>query len=167
MAENKALDILKNAILLEKRGRSFYRKAAEQTENKAVKDFFEMMAEEEENHIRILSEQYVSYGKSGRFTALDYGDAGERDLASEILNDELKEKISASGFESAAISAAISMEDRAVKLYAERADETGDDEEKRLYQWLSNWERGHLNILLEMDKELTQKIWNDNQFWPF
>ncbi len=167
MSENKALDILKNAILLEKRGRSFYLKAAEQTENKAVKDFFGMMAEEEENHIKMLSDQYISYQKSGRFIALDYQDAGERDMASEILNSELKEKISSAGFESAAISAAIAMEDRAVKLYADRAEETENAEEKRLYQWLSVWERGHLNMLMEMDKELVQKVWNDNQFWPF
>ncbi len=167
MAENKALDILKNAILLEKRGRSFYRKAAEQTDNKAVKDFFGMMADEEENHIKMLSDQYISYQKNGRFAALDYEKAGERDMASEILNSELKEKISSAGFESAAISAAISMEDRAVKLYADRSGETEDAEEKRLYQWLSDWERGHLNLLMEMDKKLTEKIWNDSQFWPF
>ncbi len=167
MSENKALDILKNAILLEKRGLSFYLKTAEQTENAAVKDFFGMMADEEENHIKMLSDQYISYKKSGRFTSLDYQEAGERNMASEILNRELKEKISSAGFESAAISAAISMEDRAVKLYADRAEETEDADEKRLYQWLSDWERGHLNMLMEMDKELIQKVWNDNQFWPF
>ena len=59
------------------------------------------------------------------------------------------------------------MEERAIKLYAERARETQDPEEKKLYEWLSEWENGHLNILMDMDKELTEKIWNDNQFWPF
>ena len=59
------------------------------------------------------------------------------------------------------------MEERAVKLYAERAETAEDVEEKRMYQWLAEWERGHLNMLLEMDRELTKKIWNDNQFWPF
>ena len=38
-----ALDILKEAILLEWRGRAFYRKVADQTQNEAVREFFETM----------------------------------------------------------------------------------------------------------------------------
>lgn len=56
MTEDKSLDILKQAILLEKRGKSFYQSSAEQAENQAVKDFFEAMADEETHHIKILSE---------------------------------------------------------------------------------------------------------------
>jgi rubrerythrin len=61
----------------------------------------------------------------------------------------------------------MAMEERAVKLYGERAAETQDPEERKLYQWLSDWENGHLKILMDMDRELTEKIWHDNQFWPF
>jgi rubrerythrin len=61
----------------------------------------------------------------------------------------------------------MAMEERAIKLYADRAAETRDPEEQKLYRWLSGWENGHLKILMEMDRELTEKIWHDNQFWPF
>ncbi|MEE4358704.1 MAG: ferritin family protein [Desulfococcaceae bacterium] len=167
MKENDALKILKNAILLERRGQAFYRKVAEQTDSSAVKDFFNMMAEEEENHIRILSEQFVNYKEKGMFKPGNYIDRISQDTASEILHRELQEKIAAAGFESAAIGAAIAMEERAVAIY-ERQAETGEDrEEKKLYSWLADWEKSHLNILLEMDRELTGKIWNDNRFWPF
>ena len=38
MEKNNTLEILKQAILLEKRGKVFYRKVAENTENKALRD---------------------------------------------------------------------------------------------------------------------------------
>ena len=47
MTEPTAEDILKSAILLEKRGRAFYTKVAKQTEHEGVREFFEMMADEE------------------------------------------------------------------------------------------------------------------------
>ena len=83
------------------------------------------------------------------------------------MNQKIKEKISAAGFEAAAISAAISMEKQAVKLYTESAQTTSDPEAKALYEWLSRWEREHLSLLLDIDKSLREKIWFDNQFWPF
>ena len=73
----------------------------------------------------------------------------------------------AAGFEAAAIAAAISMEERAIKLYSQSAKASADPEAKALYQWLSSWEREHLNALLDIDKALMEKIWFDNKFWPF
>ncbi len=79
----------------------------------------------------------------------------------------MKEKISSAGFEAAAISAAIDFEKRAIDVYARQAEATADPNEKALYKWLSDWEKGHLKVLSDMDNQLKEKIWNDNQFWPF
>ncbi len=49
----EALEILKQAILLETRGKAFYQTAADQAQNKAVKDFFGTMAGEETIHIKM------------------------------------------------------------------------------------------------------------------
>ncbi|WP_373501927.1 ferritin family protein [Desulfococcus sp.] len=166
MQENRAIEILKSAMLLEMRGKSFYRSAAAQSSNPAIKQFFEIMAEEEDYHIKILSDQYKAFRESGKFKDAAYSKA-TANVASAVLNDALKEKIQSAGFESAAIQAAMAMEERAIKLYAERAGETDEPEERKLYEWLSDWENGHLTILMDMDRELTEKIWNDNQFWPF
>jgi rubrerythrin len=84
-----------------------------------------------------------------------------------VLSDGLKQRISASGFESAAISAAMGMEERAIKLYSQRANTATDIEEKALYQWLAEWETNHLELLAKIDKEVTESLWNDNSFWPF
>jgi rubrerythrin len=79
----------------------------------------------------------------------------------------MKSKISSAGFEAAAISAAIDFEKRAVEVYSRQADISNDPNERDLYRWLAEWEGGHLKILSDMDNELKEKIWNDNQFWPF
>ncbi len=167
MEENSTLEILKQAILLEKRGKTFYRNVAEKTENRAVRDVFEMMAAEEQQHINTLSEQFKAYRKEKKFIPISHKDSESSSVASNVLTEEIKEKISAAGFEAAAISAAISMEERAVKLYSESSENTSDPEAKSLFEWLTRWEREHLSLLLDIDKALKEKIWFDNQFWPF
>lgn len=167
MTESKTLEILKQAILLEQRGKAFYQKVAEQAESSAVKSFFERMAEEEETHIRILSDQFKSYAKNGSFQPGTFDKNESSQIASQILDREIKDKISAASFEAAAIGAAISMEKKAVDLYSERSDSAADPEEKGLYKWLSNWEQSHLSMLLDIDKALLEKVWSDNHFWPF
>jgi len=162
-----ALDILKEAILLERRGRAFYQKVADQTQNEAVREFFETMVAEENHHMHILTEQLQCYQSNQTFAALDAGDAQSHPLPDLVLSEEVKKQIASADFEAAAISVAMLMEERAVKLYGDRAAATGDEQEKTLYQWLTDWEKGHLTFLSDLDRTLKESIWNDNQFWPF
>jgi len=167
MNESKTLEILKQAILLERRGKAFYLNVAEQTKNDAVQSFFKFMADEEETHIGILENQFKAYMKDGAFKPDSYNENETSGIASQIFEEEIKNKISATSYEAAAIGAAISMEQRAVKVYKERSENATDPEEKKLYEWLLSWENSHLNMLLDIDKALIQKIWFDNHFWPF
>jgi rubrerythrin len=166
MPETDTLDILKSAILLEIRGKDFYQKAADSTENELVKDFFQNMVDDENNHIQILSEQYKAYQAEGKFTDWLESETSES-VADKVLSDDLKKRIRESGFESAAISAAMGMEERAIKLYSKRAKEATNTKEKELYQWLADWETSHLESLATIEKAVTEAIWNDNSFWPF
>jgi rubrerythrin len=167
MNEDKAIEILKSAILLEKRGQAFYSKIAQQTSGNAVKAFFEMMADEEVKHVEILTEQFKAYRQNQKFVAGDYREDHSGSISSNVLTKELKKEISAADYEAAAISAAMAMEKNAIKLYSDRASETADPNEKALYKWLAEWEMQHLNFLAEIDKELTEQVWHDNNFWPF
>jgi rubrerythrin len=167
METQKALEILKMAILMEKRGYSFYAKVAEQTQDEDIRHIFLTMAEEETKHVKFLSEQYINYEKEHTFRKVDLPDLADEGFATLILTEEMKNKISSAGFEAAAISAAIDFEKRAIDVYAKQAELSVDPNEKALYSWLSDWEKGHLKILSDMDNQLKEKIWNDNQFWPF
>ena len=163
---DKAIDVLKTAILLERRGKAFYTQAARQSESKSAKQIFEMMAEEEDAHIDFLTRQFNNYNEHHEFLKTE--PAPEEDEAViEILTEKIKKEINAAGFEAAAISAAIDFENRAIDVYSSRAKEATDPNEKEMYQMLADWEKGHHHLLHRLNEDLKEQVWNDNNFWPF
>ena len=166
MPGTNTIDILKSAILLEKRGRSFYGQVAAQASHAEVKRFFELMADEEADHIRILTEQFQSYQDTKHFAPLAApGDTAG--IAAKVLTGDLTAAITAADYEAAAISAAMALEKNAVRLYADRAADTTDPDERALYDWLSRWEQSHLQFLADIDHDITERIWHDHHFWSF
>jgi len=161
------IDILKMAILMEKRGFAFYSAVAEKTNDSDIANIFRTMAAEESIHVKFLSEQFHNLDQSKEFSTLTLPDTTSDGIANMILSEEVKKKIASAGFEAAAIAAAIDMEKKAVEVYSKQAGTASDPNEKKLYAWLADWEKGHLKILNDLDNELKEKIWYDNQFWPF
>jgi rubrerythrin len=167
MESTKALEILKTAILLEKRGKAFYEKMAEQTNSPEARKIFTTMAEEEKAHVEFLSIQFAHYIKEGKFAKPENTYTETEDISHEIMNPQLVKEISAASFEAAAISAAMDFETRAIELYSKRSEEADDVNEKAMYKWLAEWESGHHKILYDLNEALKESIWFDNQFWPF
>lgn len=168
MSESKSVEILKMALLMEHRGKAFYKKVAEQSQNEDVKKIFNTMADEEQLHIEYIGKQFAYFQKNHKFDAHFLNTAHtDESIVNQVLSDTIKQKISGSGFEAAAISAAIDMENKAIQVYGERAANATDDNEKALYAWLTNFEREHHKVLLDLNRELTEKVWNDNNFWPY
>jgi rubrerythrin len=163
----KAVEILKQAILLEKRGYAFYAKVAEQSSDPEIRKIFEIMADEETTHVKFLSDQFAYYDKNHSYLKVPLPDLKHEAIATLVLSDEVKKKISAAGFEAAAIAAAVDMEKRAIEIYSKQAENATDPNEKNLFAWLADWERTHLKVLNDLDNDLKEKIWFDNQFWPF
>ena len=162
-----AVDILKEAILLERRGKAFYAMAAKQTESEAARKIFEMMAAEEDEHINFLSKQFAYYEKNKAFMKVDEAADTDESTVMAILIEEIKNQVTAAGFEAAAISAAMDFETRAVQIYSDRADSATDKNEKEMYQMLADWEKGHHFWLHKINEDLKEQIWYDNNFWPF
>lgn len=167
MEKSNALNILKNAFLMERQGKTLYETARDKAEDEAVKSFFDSLARDEQEHMAILETQFKSIMKSGKFAAGGYETDGAAETPPDILDKNLKDKINAAGFEATAITAAVGFEQKAVDLYGARAETATDPEEKKLYQWLSTWEQTHLKKLLALQEDLQQQIWDDNSFWPF
>ena len=162
-----AIDILKEAILLERRGKAFYTTCARQTQSEAAQKIFQMMADEEEEHIQFLSKQFSHYEKNKSFLKNDPAAEVDDSTVMQILSEEIKKEISAASFEAAAISAAMDFETRAVKIYSDRAEQATDENEKEMYHMLAEWEKGHHYWLHKINEELKENIWYDNNFWPF
>lgn len=167
MEDNKSIEILKKAILMEKRGHAFYLNVAEKTDSPDVKNIFETMAREELYHIKFLSDQFSNYMKNQVFLKEDFKVKDAESIAKMILSKDIRKQVNAAGFEAAAISAAIDFETRAVEVYSKQAEETKDPNEKDLYLMLADWEKTHYKILFDLDRELKESIWGDNSFWPF
>jgi rubrerythrin len=167
MENTKTVEILKTAILMEKRGQALYRTVAEQTKVPEVANIFNLMAKEEQLHAEFLSKQLAEYGKSQALAEIKLPQEESNSIVNLILGKDLKKKISAAGFEAAAISAAIDMESNAIRVYGERSAEATDPNEKALFAWLSDWEKGHHKLLQQLDQELREEVWYDNSFWPF
>lgn len=165
MPQEKTLDIIKDAILLERRGKAFYQNIVNQTQSDAVKDIFQTMAEEEDKHINILTDQFKNVVSGGKPEAMDLSETPAQ-VADSVLTETIKKQIHAASYEAAAISAAMAMEERAVAFYSEQADLAENAEAKELYNWLANWEKTHLQFLSDLDQELKESVWYDNQFWP-
>lgn len=160
-------DIIKSALLLEIRGEAFYRKVADSTENPGIKNIFDIMAKEEVMHADILKKKYAELEGGNKLTLSDLPVDQEESASKYVLSESMKNQIAAAGFEAAAISAAIDMESKAIKLYSESAGNATDTAEKQLFNWLADWEKGHHKLLFDLDRDLKESIWNDNQFWPF
>lgn len=165
MSQGQALEIIKGAILLERKGKAFYEATAQNTQSDAVKEIFETMAAEEEKHIDILSKHYKSLVQAGKLSDLSY-DVNPQNISTSVLTKKIRDQVTAASYEAAAITAAMAMEDNAVKFYSNQAQRSTDPLEKELFDWLANWEKTHLQFLSDLDNELKESIWYDNQFWP-
>ena len=161
----RTLNAIKEAILLEKRGQVLYRSVAKTSESPTVRDIFIKMAEEEEKHEQTLASHYSSLVKSGKLAAIDkLGQVA--DHAGEVITDKIRKEITAAGYDAAAIVAAMALEKEAERFYLEKRDEAESSVERELFDWLATWEHGHMELLASMDRVLMEEIWFENGFWP-
>jgi rubrerythrin len=162
---DRAIDAIKGAILLERRGQAFYRSVAEGADSDAVSEVFSIMSDEEKKHEEVLQRHYSSLVREGRLAAI--GELGEvREHTAEALTENVRQEVKAAGYEAAAISAAMALEKEAESYYSQKRDQAESDVERDLYDWLARWEHGHLEMLADMDRALQEDIWFENRFWP-
>ena len=161
----KRLDIIKEAILLEHKGKALYESVAETTKTEGVKELFKMLVREEEKHIELLAKQYsrILKGKAPDASDLEEGDAT---VTATIISDEVAKEVHGAGYEAAVISAALEFEKNAVNFYSKQAEKAESEGERKLYRWLVRWEKTHMMMLAKLDNEIKEQIWYDNQFWP-
>jgi len=165
MNERKTVDIIKEAILLEYRGKALYESVAGRTDSAAVKQLFEMLVEEEAKHIDILGTQLKRVVNGEAFDVGGIEDIAPT-TADSVLSEKVVKEIFGAGYEAAVISAAVEFEKKAVQYYGDQEKAAQSSEEKKLYSWLVNWETSHLTMLAQIDSDIKEQIWYDNQFWP-
>ena len=157
---------VKDAVMVEIKGQQLYNHAAQQTDDPAARTMFEMLAKDEDDHVRILTSQYRALMKDGKVD-LDQVHPAEVDHGShDVVNDEFKRSLKRGTFEMAVIGIGCDLEKKAIAYYNEQADKAEDPDLKQLFTWLATWEDGHLSQLMELEKIYQDAYWADQGFAP-
>lgn len=158
-----AESVLKEAYFLELRGKALYQEALREGMSPELKELFTFFAKEEEGHAEILKEQLKKL-KSGLSIQLPTKPASS-DLGSFSVK-EIAAAVQAAGYEGALIGAALDFERRAYEFYRDQAETETEPAIQTLYSELADWEKMHMVLFADLDREVREKVWYDNNFWP-
>lgn len=156
-------NVLKEAYYLELKGKALYKDAVREGMSAELRELFEFFAGEEEAHASMLKEQLKAL-KSGE--TLKPGSPSASAGGFPLPMKVVAKAVNAAGFEGALVSAALDFETRAHDFYSNQARNEADTDLKALYSWLADWERQHMALFAELDREIREKVWYDNSFWP-
>jgi rubrerythrin len=160
------IEVVKEALLAEVKGHQLYTHAATTTTDPAVQGIFKSLARDEEAHIAILKGQAQALVDTG---SLDLGAVSTAEVGGgshAIIDDDFKRSLKKGTFEMAAIGIGCDLEKRAIAYYSEHAEKTDDPELKKLFSWLTEWEKNHLSQLLDLEKFYKDAFWADQGFMP-
>ena len=160
------IQAVKDAIMTEIKGQQLYSHAAATTEDADAKAMFTALARDEDEHVSLLQTQYESLLDSGRIDLSKVNPAEVDHGAGHIVDDRFRKSIKRGTFEMAVIGIGCDLENKAITYYQTEAAKTGDADLKQLFTWLAEWEVGHLEQLVELEKMLQDEYWADQGFSP-
>ena len=160
-----SIDAVKTAILTEMQGYELYKGAAERTTNPEARRMFHLLAKEEEAHNHLLHEQFQSLMKEKKWApppTLAHGE-GFEDL---VADEKWRKSLQFGTMELSVVSLGASLEAKAIAFYRKAAETTPDPEGRKVFQWLVDWEGGHLKWMEWLEEDLKQKYWAEQGFSP-
>jgi rubrerythrin len=162
---SSAIDAVKTAIMTEMQGYELYKGAAERTKDPEARRMFDLLAQEEESHNRMLHEQFKSLMQLKSFTpppSVEHGEGFETLVA----DDKWRRSLKFGNMELSAVSIGANLEARAIAFYQQAAQATTDPEGRKVFEWLVHWEEDHLKWMRTLEDELQQRYWADQGFSP-
>ncbi len=160
------IQAVKDAIMTEIKGQQLYSHAAATTEDAAAKAMFEALARDEDEHVALLQAQYKSLMEEGRIDLSQVHPAELDHGAGHVIDDSFRKSIKRGTFEMAVIGIGCDLENKAITYYKDQANKAEDADLKQLFTWLAEWEVGHLEHLVELEKMLQDEYWADQGFSP-
>ncbi len=160
-----AIDAVKTALLTEMQGYELYRAAAERTADPDARRMFQLLAKEEEQHKKMLFDQFHSLMQEKKWApppTLAHGE-GFEDL---VADEEWRKSLHFGTMELSVVSLGASLEAKAIAFYNKAMEDTTDPEGKKVFQWLVGWEHGHLKWMEWLEEDLKQRFWADQSFSP-
>ncbi len=141
-------EAFKTAILGEIEGRELYRVAAEKTADEKARRVFTNLADEEDSHFKTLQAMAESYFKGEKITAPELPRLESfEDAESPIFSQNFKDFIKDKHLEVSTLAIGMKLELESKLFYSEMAKEADDEELKKFFTELSDWEKGHYEAL--------------------
>jgi rubrerythrin len=148
MAEHDAaLAALQMAIRTEIDGHSFYKRFAEQTEDRDARVMFEQLAQDEAMHLELLRNVKAMLEQSGEWAEYKGVPSSQAEGAPIFSRERVEQNVVAYTSDLSALRVAYLIEKDAVDFYRRAAQEIDDPNGKRMYLDLVRMEEGHLALL--------------------
>ncbi|MGQ9860266.1 MAG: ferritin family protein [Thermodesulfobacteriota bacterium] len=165
-ARDSQLEAIKGAIMLEIHGLRFYQVAADRCTNRVAKELFQDLAQDELSHRAELERQFRHVLEKEKAAPMPSAEAKDLRFKDPVIGADLKELVGDAWFDSAALSIGVMLEKKAMNYYRRRQRSVRDPQLEALFEWLSNWEKSHLNRLMALERAMREEIWNQARFWP-
>lgn len=163
-------EIIKTAMQGEMDGYYHYSNAAISTEDSKAKEIFNMLAEEEKKHYKMLNE-WLKFNQK-EIPSFDFKQIKEEEKIkfsgeSPIFSEEFKKRIREKHLEMSALSIGMLLEKTSIEFYRKWSEEVEEKEAKEFLEELAKWEEGHLEALSRQKKFFTESLWSNAHFEPF
>jgi len=156
MRQTNALDVIRQAMHIEKEGIRFYTRVSNAAKSKAVSELFRKLARDELLHLEKLELVHDSLAENNEWLVeKDLMDASPRKLdATGLFDSDLSGLGDMDELE--AVEAGIKAEKDSILLYtkAMEACKSWDERGCSIFKWLLAFERGHLGELKELRRSL-------------
>lgn len=146
-----ALSILKRAMQIEQEGHEFYRKAAQTTRDEKGQETFSILANDEQNHLRLIQEQYDALTNENRWVSSSEIKPTPIELTDSLFpggREALEKMVTTRSGDLDALLFGLEIEDKSYDLYRTAAASTTDPLGKDVFAFLAGQEREHFNILM-------------------
>ncbi len=165
MDKGKQLDILREAMEVELNGIELYKTASEKTEDLQAKEMFQFLADEELKHFNALKKSYedINDDKKAEVKLPKIG----RPKFSEIFSKEFKENLKGKNYEYSVLTTGLLLEKNSQEFYGKQKKLADNDEERKLFKELEEWEGAHYKMLLGEYNDMKLRFWESNNFQPF
>lgn len=161
------LEAVKTAIITELRGLEIYSAAAEKATDSAARQMFETLADDERAHKDFLEKNYRSLLERGEWSV----PATPENLSpldhSDVISPAFLQRVRGGAFELAIVAAGVELERSAIAYYRQQAAECPDPTAKDTFRFLADWEKGHLDSLVDLERQMREMYFSEQGFSPF
>ena len=161
-------EVLKKAYQIEVDGYTFYSMAADRADKPAVQELFDKLAHDEIQHKAYIKSVMGSYEDKGvEAFNIARRDPDLKAFTDTIYTEGFKAQARDADFEMGVLSIGMTLETRAIQYFAGAAKAADEDEVRDFYQFLADWEKGHLDALQMLYGGVREDYWAEGGFSPF